>query len=165
MTDEPMPSELQGTKGWLAFLIFTLGILSPIRTIAQTGQNIELVQTVSSALGPNTETYITISWIITVATIVACLYLACILTMIHRWSTVRIAIIGFWSVALLPTGLDLVAAAILFPSLAGSAFPDVLIDVSKSSIWATIWTAYLLRSKRVANTYIRNPSETVRIFG
>lgn len=157
--------ELRGVGGWLAFLVFILGIASPARILVQTSTNLEEVKAAANLLGPGTKTYVSISWAIAAAAAAGSIYLAYRLLSGERWSAVRVTIIGLWTLATVPILMDLVVSAILFPSITAHALGPAAIDLAKSSISATIWTAYLLKSKRVANTYIRDSDETQRIFG
>lgn len=157
--------ELQGVGGWLAFLVFILGIASPARILVQTGANLEEVKAAANLLGPGTQTYVSLNWAIAAAAAAGSIYLAYRLLSGERWSAVRVTIIGLWTLATVPILMDLVASALLFPSITVHALAPAAIDLAKSSISATIWTAYLMKSKRVANTYVRDISDTERVFG
>ncbi|WP_137871256.1 DUF2569 family protein [Sphingopyxis sp. 2PD] len=165
MSDDKGQSKLQGVGGWLGFLVFILAILSPARMLFQTTANIRETAIMGQVLGPNTSTYIPFTWALVAASVIGSIFLAYRLLAIHRWSSVRIVVIGLWCLASIPTLIDAVVGSILFPEFGGPIVSEALWAAAKSSISATIWTAYLLKSKRVANTYIKDQDETQRIFG
>ncbi len=156
---------LHGVGGWLGFFIFILGIVSPVRMLFQANANIAEVKAAAHLLGPGAGTYTGISWAIVIASATGSVFMAYRLLAIHRWSSVVIVVMGLWCLAILPTLIDLTVSAIMFPEFAGAAVPDVLLSIGKSCISATVWTLYLAKSKRVANTYIKDVSEVRRIFG
>ena len=116
-------------------------------------------------LGPNASVYIQFSWALVAASAAGSIFLAYRLLAVHRWSSVRIVLIGLWCLASIPTLIDALVGSILFPKFVGAIVPEALWSAAKSSISATIWTAYLMKSKRVENTYIKDSDETQRIFG
>jgi hypothetical protein len=157
--------DLHGVGGWLGFFVFILGIVSPARMFFQASANIAEVNAAAHLLGPGTGTYVTISWALIIASVAGSVFMAYRLLAVHRWSSVVIVVMGLWCLAILPTLGDLAVSAIMFPQFAGVAIPDALLSIAKSCISATIWTLYLAKSKRVANTYVKDVSETQRIFG
>lgn len=165
MASETTKPELKGVGGWLTFFIFILGIVSPTRMMLNAAYTIHDVRAAEQILGAGTATYITFFWCVVLLSVAVSLTLALLLLGRHRWSTVRIAIGGLWCLALLPTAADVIASMILFPGIAALGMPEILFSVGKSAISATLWTCYLLMSKRVANTYLKDVSETERIFG
>lgn len=165
MSDDTDRSELQGVGGWLGFLVFVLGILSPARMLFQTIANIRETAIMGQVLGPNASIYIQFSWALVAASAAGSVFLAYRLLAVHRWSSVRIVLIGLWCLASIPTLIDALVGSILFPEFVGAIVSEALWSAAKSSISATIWTAYLMKSKRVANTYIKDNDETQHIFG
>lgn len=165
MVDKADSTELQGIGGWLAFLIVILGLVTPLRIILMATVSNKEIMEVADLLGSGSETYVTFNWVVCALSALVSIAVAIRLANVHRWSSVKICIAGLWGMAVLPGLSDLAMSAILFPKLAGGALPDVALGIGQSSISATLWTAYLLRSKRVANTYIRDLSDTQRIFG
>ncbi len=165
MTNDNGQPPLHGIGGWLGFLIFVLGILSPARMLFRSYANVLEVKAAAHLLGPGTETYIMFNWALIILSVAASLFMAYRLLAVHRWSSVRIVILGLWCLALLPTLADLAISAIMFPAFASAAAPEILLPLGKSGISAIIWTSYLMKSKRVANTYTKDIPETLRIFG
>lgn len=162
-TDEP---QLKGVGGWLGFLVVILGIISPIRLILETAINLDIDTDVEQMLGPNWPAYQIITWIIAAITVGGVLLLAYRLVYVRRHSTIGFVIKGLWVLALAPLLLDLVISSIMFPQLSDSLLvPSLLGDIAKSAIFATIWSLYLAKSRRVANTYVVDETEAKRIFG
>lgn len=156
---------LHGVGGWLGFFVFILGIVSPARMLFQASANIAEVEAAAHLLGPGAGTYVGFSWALIIISAAGSIFMAYRLLAVHRWSSVRIVIVGLWCLAVLPTLFDLALSAIMFPEFAGAAVPDTLLSIGKSCVSATLWTLYLTKSKRVVNTYIKDVSETERVFG
>ncbi len=165
MTNDDSRPELHGVSGWLGFLVVVLGILSPARMLIHAVGNIREIAILGQMLGPNTSTYIPFSWGLVAVSAAGSIFLAYRLLAVHRWSSVGIVITGLWCLALLPSLIDAVVSSILFPEFAGAMIPEALSSAARSSISAALWTAYLVKSKRVANTYITDADETRRVFG
>lgn len=156
---------LHGVGGWLGLFVFILGIASPARMLFKASANLAEVKDAAHLLGPSTGTYVIFSWALVIVSAAGSVFMAYRLLAVHRWSSVVIVVMGLWCLAILPTLVDLAASAIMFPGFAGAAIPDALLSIGKSCISATIWTLYLAKSKRVASTYIKDVSETQRVFG
>lgn len=154
--------ELRGVGGWLGFLVFILGIATPIRILFETKAAVTHAAIMAQLLGPNVPTYVQFSWALAAICVVGALYLAYRLVAVHRWSTVGIVIVGLWCLYLLPAVIDAVVTSLLFSKVAGGMLVDALWSSAKAAIWATIWTTYLMASKRVANTYGKDEAEALR---
>ena len=153
---------LRGVGGWLAFFVITLTVLGPLRSL------VELVGLFSMPTPPGLEE----GWprlralsvgemLIKVA---LCAYLAWRLVARQTPDTPRIVIAGLWALALVvgPVSLLLVAAFVGLPLgalVAGSA-----LGLGQSIGYALIWTLYLKKSRRVANTYTPDRGELHAVF-
>ena len=140
--------------GWLAFFLLTLGVISPAGTLIKTATEAAVYRwgslttfgqiTVDAAL-----------WIIGGIGAVASCGLALMLLRVRRWASVRGTIGGIWSIAC----FDIVSRSVVVDS----AFAEPLlfslrhpsVGQLRPLIFCVVWTAYLLRSSRVANTYPR----------
>lgn len=152
--------------GWLGFLVFMLTIISPIRILLTTAAGLNVESAVKSQIGPNWQIYEILSWVLAAATVSLTLLVAWRLVYVQRRSTVAITIGGLWAIAVLPTLIDVAFGLLLFPEAARAYFTQWLIwELLRSAISPALWSAYLLRSRRVANTYLKDVSETERIFG
>ena len=73
----------------------------------------------------------------------------------HVWKSVRWAVAAIWLIgpfSSLVTVLIAIPAAPLFVEFGEN--PDI--DFYPTFLWSIIWTSFLLRSKRVRNTYRRD---------
>ncbi len=158
--------ELRGVGGWLVLLIFILGIISPIRIVIETGVNLNVAADVAQSLGPNWAGYKVISWIMSLAAAACSVFLAYRLKEVHRRSTVGLVIKGMWILAFVPQLLDLMLGLILFPHLSDALLDGSMVgELMKSFIFPTVWSLYLLKSVRVANTYSVDGHAAQEIFG
>ncbi|MDO9362833.1 MAG: DUF2569 family protein [Sphingopyxis sp.] len=153
--------QLRGVGGWLGLLVFILGIATPIRTLIETKTAVTHAAIIGRLLGPNVPTYVQFSWALAATCVVGALYLTYRLVAVHRWSTIGIVIVGLWCLYLLPAVIDAVVTSLLFPKAAGGMLIDALWSSAKGAVWATIWTTYLMASKRVANTYAKDEAEAL----
>ena len=144
-----------GIGGWLAFYLVTLGIISPLAT----GINLY-----ANLYGdPATGQFYGESWPALQVTTLAVnfLLLAAVFYTVWRfffrrnWKTVRTAIALMWTMAVLAPLLEVAIVAVLSGVGPGALISIMLADLVKPMIYALIWTLYLLRSTRVANTYPR----------
>lgn len=154
---------LTGVGGWLAFFIIILAVFSPLRAILATA-TLHGDPSISTAFGDAWGPMITIEWLITAAQIGAFWFVAWRLNSVHEWQSVRVAIAGIWVVPLVGYVLELAAASFIGGFALGDILPGALPDLGRSIIFGGIWTAYLLRSERVANTYGKSP-ETEGVAG
>ncbi len=143
---------LRGVGGWLALLIAALGLFTPLRTVFEM---IGLWSLDASVIGLTADKVIPLQRVGTgfsVLRLAIAFYVAWRLYSVHVPATVRIAIRGLWLLALVtPIAETLVWTAFLGASdeLLGS----VVVQAVQGTVFAGLWTAYLLRSRRVANTY------------
>ncbi|PKQ01202.1 MAG: hypothetical protein CVT74_00335, partial [Alphaproteobacteria bacterium HGW-Alphaproteobacteria-13] len=159
-------TELRGVGGWLGFLVVVLGLLSPGRMVVETVVNLQSVGDGSQTLGSNWPAYWVITCLIAVAAVSGSVFLAYRLVYVQRRSTVGLVIKGLWLLALVPLLLDLMISLLLFPHLAELLLaPSLIGDIMKPVISATIWSLYLVKSRRVANTYVVDETEAKHIFG
>lgn len=150
-------AELKGVGGWLAFLVISLGVLSPLRTLYGYFRDVVLTeQDMGLAGNPVWETYTTI---VLVLVVIGCLlfFLAAYrLYRQHVWRSVRFAIMAMWVAC---TGMDVIGMVALYVVFGGefavTALQNVRGELIKGLVFPTIWTLYLLKSRRVRNTYRR----------
>lgn len=166
MTDNLEQPELRGTGGWLGLLVFTLAIISPIRILLATMAALNVETTVEAQIGPNWRTYEFLSWFLAVLSIAGAMFLAWRLVYVQRRSTIGLVIGGLWVLALLPLLIDVTLGLALFPMFTSEHVAQSLpVELLRSAIYPTVWSAYLLRSRRVANTYIIDETTAKHIFG
>lgn len=136
---------LQGVGGWLAFLIVSMGILSPLMSLSfyfrsasfqEDGSVMHLLAVLAGCA-----LFVAGAWR---------LYRR------HVWSSVRFAIMALWA-----GSFALGALAYLFLFFVGgwqmvwAVLSGERGDLFRSLAYPVIWTLYLLRSRRVRNTYRR----------
>ena len=159
-----LPVSLDGPRGiggWLALLIVILTILSPLVKIvmlAKEFSEIEMGNPLMLLMAP----YVQYKWFCWgMAWIISALSIGvgCLLWKKHEWKTVRMTICFFW--VLEPLAITLLGFY-LYMSFGSEVLTELLRDLPRTLVkfivWSGIWTAYLLKSKRVRNTYVReNP--------
>lgn len=138
------PTELtagpvSGVGGWLLLLTASLLAFGPLLNAGLTQSELEISQA-SQAQSHLSQINTTAVWAYFAFYASLSVFAGYRLAKCYKPSTVPIVITCIW----LPIILDLVFT-----------FYNGITDVSivRSMLWASIWTAYLLRSKRVKNTY------------
>lgn len=146
---------LHGVGGWLGLLVLGMTVLGPFfggtRLFGDfTAAESKAPQLVSFAPWLSYKTEIWVIFGIT-ALISFC---AGILLFRFKPSSVRVAITSLWVAGPIGALADIVAANSAFASDVTSEMSQAMWpSVITAAIAAAIWTAYLLRSKRVKNTY------------
>lgn len=161
--------ELKGVGGWLAFLVISMGILSPLRTLGGYYRDVILTERANSLSGiPVWETY---KWVVLALVVVsAVLFLLAAYRLWKQpvWRSVRFAIMAMW---LACTGMDVIGMMVLYfvfgADFAKMVWYDGMGQVFQGMIYPAIWTIYLLKSKRVRNTYrkVTDMEELAQTFG
>lgn len=157
--------ELKGVAGWLRLFVIILAVISPIRAVVQTAGLLQIDPVIEDQLGSKWTIYEGFTWSLTAATIAATLYFAYRLIWVQNRSTVRLVVRGLWVVSIGALALDFIVASVLWPENINQIDAEYVKGVFQSLIFATIWSLYLTKSQRVANTYVDDESEAQRIFG
>jgi hypothetical protein len=163
---------LKGIGGWLLLLVLAIGVVSPLVAA------IRLVVAFTDSpllamLGARRfQLLMVLQSMICALSVLACWYPVARLIFVRRWSSVRVAIACLW----LATPLLLAVQVGLTTLMRWGTFRGMLtyaLSGTSLPLWAVtaiVWTAYLLRSKRVARTYARpgfaaaSAEETARVF-
>ncbi|KQZ72775.1 hypothetical protein ASE06_09865 [Sphingopyxis sp. Root214] len=157
MDDNSAREKLVGVGGWLALLVFLLMIICPILLLLRAMANVREAAILNQVLfGANTQSYISSSWILGFIAASVSIFLAYRLIAARQWSSIRIAVIGLWFLALMPILVDFAMKAAFFTDVAdyrASLVPNALRAAGISCGFSVVWTAYLVMSKRVAYTY------------
>ena len=158
-------NELKGIGGWLLLLILALGVIGPIYGIYDGLGNFQQTELQDPQLATLTSWwhYELASWSIFALVCALRITAATQLVLSRKWSSVRFAMaVMLLCPALLAVG-DLVLTALLFgTSVATSAASTLSADFAKQLFYAALWTWYLLRSVRVANTYGPRPNNSFK---
>ena len=166
MSDYTGQSELKGVGGWLGIFVVILSIISPIRIVIETYKILQIDPVGASQLGTKWQIYKISTWSLSLLTIAALLYFAYRLVRVHNRSTVPLVIKGLWAVAVIPVVLDFIVASILWPDNITEGYDAAyFIPIFQSLMFTTIWSLYLTKSRRVANTFVDDETDAHRIFG
>jgi len=149
-----------GVKGWLLFLVIGLMIIGPLVSIGNIEKN--FINTENNY--PNLvsfdkwKSYKSSIWASTFICIALSIYAGLGLTTGNNWKVVKRAIgilliIGPLAILLMGAIIPL----IIFGSIK-EMIPAIINSFFVSLLWASLWALYLLKSKRVRNTYGRNKS-------
>lgn len=149
--------DIGGVGGWLAFFVIVIGVLSPLAMVLGNAVDLYGDDQIALAMGSAWTSIQVATWGTVAIGLGLCWFMVYRLMRVERWSTVRITIAGIW---LLGIGLNL--AQILLLSLLSGIPADQIavaaaVDIFRGIVFGVVWTSYFLLSKRVANTYRRDP--------
>ena len=159
-----MDDELRGVKGWLLTFVIIMAVVSPAWSAINVYRELYTGQ---AAFFPDTPAVVqvrTFAWTLIAARAAIGLFVAWRLLAIWNWRSVQIAIVGIW---LISVG-SAIAQYVGISSITGVSISDLLAEGGPRTIiqaigFGVIWTAYLLKSERVANTY-RGVEDEVEVF-
>jgi hypothetical protein len=77
---------------------------------------------------------------------------------------VPITIAGLWLVTLAYQFIDVIGVSLIGGVPAGALLGYIAVPLGQGTVFSLLWTTYLLRSKRVANTYRRHEAEVGEVF-
>lgn len=159
--------ELRGIGGWLAFFLVVIGVFSPLRVAGTLWTNLYGDPSVAAAYGAAWPTLELAEWIIAGLTLAGCWFVVWRLYRVRNWTSVRIAIAGIWLLALGTIFVEMVAVAWIAGIPLDQLGAGLVAELVRPIIFCLVWTAYLLKSVRVANTYDRDglgTGETAEVF-
>lgn len=148
--------ELSEVRGWLALLVVAMCLLGPLKTIGQNSNNITTAEKDVPSLLGMTEwlVYKQASWVFVGLVCVTLFFGGWKLWKRHQRSSVYLAIAALWIANFLALAGDYVVTnAILGPDVFVAAGGDYFLAIMQTFIAPVVWTAYLLLSRRVKNTY------------
>ncbi len=159
-----MDDELRGVKGWLLTFVIIMAVVSPGWAAVRT--YVELYTGDAAFYGdtPIFSSLRTLAWATVGFAAVVGWFVAWRLVAIHNWMSVRIAIAGIWLASVGTIAIQYFGAT-TFVGIPG----DLLLSVAQPQdfirpfIFGIVWTAYLLKSERVENTY-RGGVEQAEVF-
>ncbi len=159
-----MDDELKGVKGWLLTFVIIIAVVSPLAVLALLMRDLYGDPLVRAAYGDLWSSIESFEWGHAILTILAGWFIAWRLVMVHNWLSVKIAIAGIWLIAVGGVLTELLGVALI----TGVSFGDLLgasagPGLFRPLVFCGIWTAYLLKSERVANTY-RDPGQQAEVF-
>lgn len=146
--------ELVGVKGWLLLFVVILGVFTPASSVF--GIYAALYSDPGAAAAYETSTFSTlemVAWLLVVLSTAICWFVVYRLVRVRNWTTVRIAIAGILATSIGAVAVEFAAVSWILgipaEALASALGPDLVRPV----VFSVIWITYLLRSRRVANTY------------
>lgn len=147
---------LTGIGGWLGFLIASLMIFSPLGRLGTIVRQFSRTEKQYPQLLANAQwaNYKLAIWLIVSVCVAISIAAGYRLWKVHFSESVRFAIIALWISGPLGGLLYMATEAVVFGIQdMPSTMPEKLRGMAVSICAAAAWTAYLLRSVRVRNTY------------
>lgn len=147
---------ISGIDGWLAFLIVVLMILWPTMGFSRFVNEFRDILEQYPQLAGNLQwqNYRQVSGLIFLSTAAISFAAGYRLWKIHSPESVRFAIFALWLVGPIGNILYIVSTTVIFRSLPSeNELAQMIGGTLASCIMAGIWTAYLMLSHRVKNTY------------
>jgi hypothetical protein len=146
--------ELRGVGGWLATFVVIIAIISPLFSIFQVYQALYADPRVALGYADGWATVQAFEWSLVAVCALAAWFAAYRLVSVHVWMSVKIAIFTIWLIAIGGSVAELAGVS----WITGLSVGDILSEggtglMIRPIIFCLIWTTYLLRSERVANTY------------
>lgn len=154
---------LVGIGGWLTFFIFTL-CLNIAKLMSDALKAWGLLDVFSAKFGISGTAYVAINIVFILLAAASFGYAVWRLNSRQNASTPSIVIAILWIVALPLPVIDSLLGTILLDISAQDAGELLGENVVRPLIYATIWSAYLMRSRRVANTYTPDKPDYHAIF-
>lgn len=152
--------EISGIGGWLMFFVLTLGVFTPLGILSAIGYRLYLSDLPAKLSPlPGWPAYRISETILGGAHLAVALFLAWRLVAIRQWSSVRMTIIGIWAMGIGVTLADFALTVWVLGANSDSVLGTEMLSLVRAAGYGAIWTAYLLRSERVANTYPRYGDE------
>lgn len=145
--------ELRGVGGWLGFFVVVIAIFSPLRILITTYTSLHADPEVALAYGSLWDRLVFVEWIISGSAVLLCWFIAWRLVAHHVWTSVRIAIAGIWMVAVGYRAVEFGLVSLLTGIPIDALMALSVFELIQPLFFGLLWTAYLLRSERVANTY------------
>lgn len=143
----------RGIGGWLTVFLVVMGLVSPLNGIFTTYSTLYGDPQVAAFYGTVWGKIEIAEWTIVGFAVAVCWGVVGRLITVFRWSSVMIAVAGIWTAGVVTSFLELLAVS----WIAGMPFSQIAAgvgaDLIRPFVFGAIWTAYLLRSERVANTY------------
>ena len=151
-----------GIGGWLAFFLVTVGVFAPLRILG-TAYGLFSDPRIAQAYGDRWPLLATVEIILIVVNLAALAFLLWRFFTRRTWQSVRIGIAGIWLIPVVVTVLETLAVTLIGGISAGPLIAQMMPDMAQALVYSTVWTAYLLRSVRVANTYPREDETSAGI--
>jgi len=149
--------DIAGVGGWLAFFVIVIGVFTPLGMIGGNAADLYGDPQVALAYGSAWGSIQVVIWGSVAVSLAICWFIVYRLMRVERWSTVQLTIAGIWVLAIAMNGVQLFLLSLLTGISAGELAAFGLVELVRGIVFALVWTSYFLLSKRVANTYRREP--------
>ena len=158
---------LVGVGGWLAFFVIILAVFTPLRVLATIGLDLYGDPSVASFYADSWGAIQAFEWSVAIVTIASAWFLVWRLMKVETWQTVRLVIGGIWLLSVGLTFVELIGVSLIGGLPLGKMIAEIGAELVRPFFFSILWTAYFLRSRRVANTYVREPDQddVSEIFG
>jgi uncharacterized protein DUF2569 len=155
--EKSYPQYFDGVAGWLGLLVASLIVLGPVLSIVTTALSLADTERLYPGVqySPLWKDAQIITWTSVGAYCFVSIYAGVRLLRKHVPSSVGIAIICLWLAGPLLAIAGLIA---LNQAGADTDAADAGAALGRPIVWATLWTLYLVFSKRVRTTYFRGAS-------
>ena len=159
-----MDDDLRGVGGWLLTFVIIMAVVSPAVSAIMVYVELYTGDAAYLADVPEITRLKLFMWTLVLVDAAIGWFAAYRLVAIHNWRSVQIAIACIWIGSI---GLAIVGF-VGISMLTGLSFGEVMAeggarDIVRPLGFSLIWTAYLLKSVRVANTY-RGGQEQAGVF-
>jgi hypothetical protein len=146
-----------GVGGWLGFFVVALGLLSPGAGLVQM-LGLYSDPAIASGFGTSWPLVQVVEWSLFALSVAGAWYLVWRLLNVQTRRTVHVVIAGIWLISvggtLVEFGFVALGTGVAIGDLAAFGGSELVRPI----IFCIVWTAYLLVSKRVANTYQDDPA-------
>jgi hypothetical protein len=142
----------RGVGGWLAFFLITLGVVTPALTLYSVWLTLS-DPAIASAFGPSWPAFRASETILAAAVLGICWFTCWRFLTRFNWQTVRIGMVALGLLALLSVIVEPLVLATLTGIPLGMIMGAAGAELIRPIVYSTVWSLYLLRSRRVANTY------------
>jgi hypothetical protein len=158
----PQLKELRGIGGWLAYLILGLCVLYPLVGSYQGYQNFSAAESNPASLTSlaNWAAYKQAAWALFALASALHVVSGFVLLLSRQWSAVRLAIVVLWVCPLLAAVGEYLLVFLFFGWSVSNTAP--LWQLAQGWFWAVVWSAYLIKSVRVRNTYGVRPNNSFK---
>ena len=143
---------LVGVGGWLAFFVIVLAVFTPIRA-ALSMFELYSDPALADFFADRWPAVQAVEWALAAASVGGAWYLAWRLNQEGDWSTVRVVVAGVWLLGLGVLVVELLAVSLLAALPIADLVAGTGIEFGRALFSCGLWTAYLLNSRRVANTF------------
>lgn len=159
-----MDDDMRGVKGWLMTFVVIIALVSPGWAAVTVYRELYTGQAAYLPDVPMIAQIKTFFWATVAIRAALGWFVAWRLIVVHNWLSVQIAIACIWLISV--GGAICEYAGLTY--ITGLTFSDVMAEVGPRGIiqplgFAIIWTAYLLKSERVKNTY-RGGEDEAEVF-